>query len=453
MTQSNEPVAVAEGKLQRELGFWALVAYGVVFMYPVAGLIYFPATQPWSGGHSTLSFLIGTVVVILTALGYQKMVAVFPQAGSAYTYASKGINGKVGFIVGWALLVDYVLIPTYCLTLFGLYCNAVLPMIPSWAFVILGAVVVFGSNMMGIKMGTLIEVLIGILAVAIVVLFVVLVIAHNIGHSIPLFQAKVILDPATFVPSGVVGASALAILSFVGFDGITTLTEEAKVSAKKIGKALMAAVIIQGAFLVLSEYCLSIFQDWTTLSEGQLETAYRYMLGVMTSDGFAGVVVIIQQLSSLAVSVAAITAASRVLFSMGRDGVLPKKFFGHLSPKTNVPSNNITLLSVLTLVGALTLSWTLISEIVSFGACLAFLSVNVSVIVYFFFKKKEKKVISNLLIPLIAIAIFIYIITSLTVPCKIVGFSWMAVGIIYLLIRYNTSEEFKKCINEGMDYL
>ena len=151
-----------EGTLQKEVGFWELIFFGLIFMAPTSSLIYYPITQSWSGGHSYISYVIATIFILLTVLSYSKMVRVFSGTGSAYTYVSKGINAKVGFIVGCALLHSYILLPMFICALFGLYAGELMPIVPAWGWSILAAIVVTASACYGLKTSVMVQIAIGV---------------------------------------------------------------------------------------------------------------------------------------------------------------------------------------------------------------------------------------------------------------------------------------------------
>jgi len=430
--------------------------FGVIFMSPTAGLVYYVTTQPWSGGFTWLAFAIAAVLIIFTVLSYQIMVQKFPQTGSAYTYASKGINGKAGFMTGWILLIDYALTPLFALSLSSIYLNSVFPAVPINVFIVCLGILVTICTCLGVKVSVMAQILIGSYLILLILFFDSHALIQIFSTGKPLFNPDTIYDPDKIIWPGVFQAVGLALLAHVGFDGITTLAEESKVSPKKISDSLMVSVIIIATLFISSTYLANTAMEWTTIPENDFPTAYRYMLSVWINPALAGTLVVLQKIGSVTLMIAAITATSRILYGMGRDRVINNRFFGHLSPRFNTPTRSTILIGIITIVGALTIEWYVIAEIVSFGACIGFIAVNLSNISFFWVKAKDKsqrRVLRNLVFPLFAAGGILWVMFSLSRLCLIAGFSWTAVGLLYLLIKYKTSEDFRSAINRGIEGL
>jgi amino acid transporter len=416
-------------------------------MGPQASLVYYPVNQPMSGGFSHLGYILAAALIILTVLSYQKMMEVFPRAGSAYTYASKGINGKVGFMVGWVLILDYLLTPMFLLGLGGTYMEAATGL-PLWAFIIIGAVFITFLCSRGIATSVKVQILIGayVIGYTLFIWYHAVNNIHDAGMSI--IQPDVFYDPNKIIPSGVVNVGALALLSFVGFDGITTLAEESKITGKKFRYTIMVAVLIDAVFQIFGAYILQAAQDYATMSETELATAYQALLIIWTSPGLVAILTTLNNFNVFAVAIAATTATARILYSMGRDKVMPQ-IFARLHPKYRVPTYSVLFIGAISLIGALVFKWETIAEFVAFGACWGFLMVNVSVIVYFWFKQKERKVMRNLILPAIAICGILWIIFTLSALCLTVGTVWTLIGLTYVLVRYKSDKEFRANIDQG----
>ena len=208
-------------ELSRSLGFADLLIYGLIFMVPIAPFGIFGSVFNGSGGMVALAYVIGMVAMMFSALSYAQMVRAFPMAGSVYTYAGRGIAPPVGFLAGWVILLDYVLVPALLYLVASVAMNSLVPAVPVWlwlaAFVLLNTVI----NYLGIQMTArvnrvmLVAELI-VLAIFIVVGVVALASGKGTGFSWePLYNAH------TFTWSVVFGAVSVAVLSFLGFDGIS----------------------------------------------------------------------------------------------------------------------------------------------------------------------------------------------------------------------------------------
>ena len=446
-TLSNSGAQGGEVTLQRKLGPFQLLIYGMVFMGPMSGLLCLPATQLDTNGFSHIGFLVASALVVLTVSAYQKMLGEFPEAGSVYTYVSRGLNGKIGFLAGWILLIDYGLLPMYLLKLTAIYIASVFPAISWWVWLLLVSGIIIFLCFTGVKTVVAVENISGAFSFALVAIFCVGAVICIRGEGKPIFDMLTFYDANTINHTGVFNAAALGILSYVGFDAITTLTEESKVGVKAVQRVLMLAVVIVGIVFAGSTYLAQRAVPFFDLPADQQAVAYKYLLIKFYGPVIGKTLVVLKQLGTWAVIIASTVASSRILYAMGRDNVLPQKFFGHLSPRFKTPINNSLLIIGIATIGGLLLPWEVIAEVVSFGASLGFILVNISVFVYFWIRKKEHDPIRNLIVPFLAIAGLVYILINSTIPCLIVGTSWAVAGIVYLTVRYRSNESFRDAID------
>ena len=138
-------------RLRRVLGLWDLIFYGIILIQPIAPVGIFGIASRLSRGHMVTTLLVAMVAMILTAVSYGRMAAVYPSAGSAYTYVGRGLNPYLGFLVGWATVLDYLIIPV----INTIYAALTLQrLIPGTSF-LLGVIVVLAAitwlNLRGIK--------------------------------------------------------------------------------------------------------------------------------------------------------------------------------------------------------------------------------------------------------------------------------------------------------------
>lgn len=445
---SNADNTLQEGGLKRTIGFWPVVFFGVLAMGPGGGMTYFPLIHPMSNGYSYLSFVIAAIVLILTVFSYQRMVQTFPEAGGAYIYTTKGINPKIGFIVGWVLMIDYGVVPMFTLRLNAMYFTEIFPAIPEWAFIIIFGALITIACIIGLKLSSFIQIIIGIAAFLVVLILCFGAVRDMIANGINVFHSDAIYDPDTISWHGVLGGTAIAFMAMLGFDGMTTLSEETTMTPKKMSKAIMVAVLIQAFFLISSTYLMGAVMDWKTIPEAEFETAYLYMLELFTTPTFAAILVVINNISILGCIMSFFAISSRVLFGMGRNGVIPG-FFAKLNPKTQTPVNSILFIAVVAILGSLLAPYEVTSELISYGGCVGFLFVNISVIVYFWVRKKDRKVFRSLLIPCIAALSVFVIMFNMAKITLTVGIIWTIVGILYLLIGYKMNKSFRESVDSG----
>lgn len=432
-------------ELKRTVGFWSMVFFGLVFMNPASALTYFGYTQVGSQGHAVISFILGSIVIGFTCLSYSKMVKEFPSAGSAYTYSSIGLGNKVGFLVGWAMILDYVLIPMFIFVISGLYFNRMYGIFPSVVWSVLCALVVWVINVVGLKVADIFNVVGAVMQVAFAAVFAILSGIYLTKHGISGESVNVLYHPGEFNINHIVSSSTLAILSFLGFDAISTISEESKISPQMIGRSMKLSVLIQAILLCGLVYvCANLFPDYTKIANPDTIGYDLYQLVGGTS--FTIVVNSITTFLGLIGASTAVTAASRLLYSMGRDNVLPKKQFGSLNKKYNTPVFCITLIIIVSIIGGMLFDWSTIASVVSFGAIVGFICVNLSVILHFFIHKKEKKYLTNLILPICGVISLLYVLVNTSVICKIIGAIWMLCGVLYLFIGHSYSDEFRKAI-------
>lgn len=443
-------------KLLRVLSLGDLVIYGIILIQPVAALPLFGHANNISKGHAVTTIIIAMVAMILTAISYGRMANRYPSAGSAYTYVGKGIHPYLGFVAGWSMFMDYMFIPILCVIFTSIAANHMLPFIP-FHFLIFFFVIGFTLlNIKGVKMASKTNWFLMIIMSVVVFYFMAaairfIIIKYGIGG---LFTLRPFYNPDTFSLGAVGSATALAALTYVGFDGITTLSEEVKNPRRNIMIGAVLTCLVTGVWSGAQIYLAQIsWPDWASFTQGLTDTAARNnaldtaIMSVANRVGGSlldGSLSFILLLGSIGSGAAGQLGASRLLYGMGRDGVIPNKIFGHLDKKHSSPNYNILIVGSLALLGALLLNYEEAARLINFGAFFAFMGVNVASIREYFFKVKEKTIKGFLLDFLPASMGFLFcLIIWLNLPLKtfIIGGSWMVVGIIYLAVRTNGFRE------------
>lgn len=440
--QNNAKQSSVEPQFKRVLTLKDLTIYGIAFMTPIAPAYIYGFASESTGGMLPLAYLIAMVAMIFSAYSYGRMAAVFPSGGSTYTYTQRAINPHLGFFAGWAMFMDYVLVPLIVFMIGASYANALIPAVPYWAWVLLIAGIITVVNILGIgiaaKTNQVLVIFMGIVVVIFVIFCINAIVGEGGGTSLvsitPFFNSE------TFAMTAIISGAAMACFSFLGFDSITTLSEEAVNPKDDIWKAAILACLIGGVIFIVQAYVAQlVWPDVTSFSSP--DTA---LFDVAEAAGG----VILATLYTVGIIVSTVTAgltgqasASRLMFSMGRDEVLSKKFFTKLHPKYNTPVYNILLMCVISILGALFLSANFVAELMNFGGLAGFMFVNLSVIVYYYFRKKEKKFIRYFLIPGLGFLICFYLFINLSPMTLKVGFIWLGIGLIYALI---TTKGFKK---------
>jgi len=442
----------AEVKLLRVLTLGDLIIYGIILIQPVAALPLFGHANNISKGHAVTTILIAMVAMILTAISYGRMANRYPAAGSAYTYVGIGIHPYLGFVAGWSMFMDYMFIPILCVIFTSIAANHMLPFIPYhfWIFFfVVGFTVI---NLKGIRMASKANWFLMIIMSVVVFYFMAAAIRYIIIKNgfVGLFSLRPLYNPETFSFGAVGSATALAALTYVGFDGITTLSEEVKNPRRNIMIGAVLTCLITGIWSGAQIYLSQLsWPDWTSFTQGltdpvarnhALDTAIMSVANRVGGPLLDGSLSLILLLGSIGSGAAGQLGASRLLYGMGRDGVIPKNIFGHLGKKHSSPSYNIMIVGSLALLGALLLNFEEAARLINFGAFFAFMGVNIASIREYFFKAREKTIKGFLLDFLPAGLGFLFcLIIWLNLPLKtfIIGGSWMIAGIIYLAIHTN----------------
>ena len=440
MTEKTENMGY-EQQLKRVLTLKDLVIYGIAFMTPIAPAYIYGSASDITGGTLALAYIVAMVAMLFTAYSYGHMAAAFPIAGSTYSYTQRAINHNLGFFAGWAMFLDYVLVPLIVFMVGASYANAAVPAVPYVAWVFLIAVVVTVVNYFGVQIAARTNlVLVGIMG-AIVVVFIIVcayALTQGIGEG-TLISSRPFINPEGLSSSMLIAGGAIACFSFLGFDSITTMAEEAVNPKKDIGRAAIFACLIGGGIFILQAYVAQlVWPDYTTFASA--DTALFEVAQLAGGALLAGLYTFAVILSTLTAGLTGQSSAARLLFGMGRDEVLPKKFFTFLHPKYKTPSYNILIMCIIGVIGALTMNIALVTELLNFGGLFGFMCVNLSVIVYYFIKQKKHNVLAYLILPALGFLICFYLWIHLSTTALKVGGSWLLIGIIYAAV---TTKGFK----------
>jgi len=440
----------SEVKLNRVLSLSDLIIYGIILIQPVAALPLFGHANNISKGHAVTAILIAMVAMIFTAFSYGRMANKYPAAGSAYTYVGNGIHPYVGFIAGWSMFMDYLFIPILCVIFTSITANHLLPFIP-YPFWILFFVVGFTIlNLVGIKVAAKANWIMMIVMSVVVFYFMAATIRYiciQNGWG-GLFSTVPFYNSGTFSLGAIGSATALASLTYIGFDGLTILSEEVKNPRRNVLIAAVITCLITGIWSGAQIYLAQLsWPDWASFTRGVTDEAVRTNAldtAIMAvSNRVGGYVLdvsltIILLIGSVGSGVTGQIGASRLLYAMGRDNVIPKRFFGHLDKVYHGPNYNVILVGFLALLGAILLNYEECARLINFGAFIAFMGVNIASIREYYFKSADKSTRSflvNFLPP--AIGFLICLVIWLNLPAKtfIIGGSWLIAGIIYLGIH------------------
>ena len=425
--------------LRRVLNVWDLVFYGLVAVTPSAPATVFGLAQVKSHGQAVDTILIAMVAMVLTAISYGRMAAIYPSAGSAYTYVGRGLHPYLGFVAGWAMLLDYIVTPLFCV-MFGTL--ALMRAVPALPFVV-GAAIFAGGitcvNLRGIRSTALSnQIMLGFMFLALLS-FVVLAIrwiARANGVE-ALFSFTPFYNPAAFKMRDVAQTTSFAALTYLGFDAVTTLAEDVKNPRRNVMIAAVGVCVFTGLFGGLLVYLGQlVWPDYASYTS--VDTAFIEVTGRVGGTFLFRTVSILLLVAMIGAALTAQVGAARLLFGMGRDNLVPRRWFAHLHPVRNTPNLNIWLIGILAYGGSLFMSYETTAEILNFGAFLGFMGVNLSVIRQFWFGRTRgysRRFLPDVILPAGGFLFCGAIWWGLGSPAKIAGGIWFVIGLLILALH------------------
>lgn len=429
----------AQGTFRPVLSLWALVLFGLAFVGPTAPYTFFGVGSVKSQGHFALVYLIAMFAISFTAVSYGRMAAAFPEAGSTYAYASRAIHPVAGYFAGWVMILDYLLMPMLCVIVAAVTSNKLLPTVPYLVWVLIAAGAITWINLCGIEMTSRATMVFNCILAVSIVWFLAAAVKALVGGAGEgtLLSTKPFYDARRFSLAAVMSATPIAVLSFLGFDGISTLAEDAKDPQKNVARATVLVCFVAGAVFILQTYLGQlIWPDYTRFSP--IETAFSDVGRLIGGAGLFYLIAFLVIAQAWASGITSQASASRLLFGMARDGRLPHRLFGYVHPVLRTPIYSVLLMGTIAAIGGALLDLDQAAEVVNFGACLGFMAVNLSVLSHYFVRGRERSIRrlwSNLVCPLAGFAICFYIWLSISPLAMRLGVAWTIAGILYLAVQ------------------
>lgn len=429
--------ATQKTQLKKTLSLWQVVMMGLAYLTPMAVFDTFGIVTDITDGHVPSSYLIALIGVLFTALSYGKLVRRFPSAGSAYTYAQKAFNPYIGFMVGWSSLLDYLFMPMINALLAKIYLTALFPNVEPWIFIFGFVSLMTFMNLRGINVVANLNSMIVTLQIAIIVVFISLVAygvyqgegLGTVASTKPFFSENAHLLPM------LTGATILCF-SFLGFDGISSLSEETPNAERVVPKAIFLTALIGGVIFISVSYFLQLyFPDISRFHDPDavLPEIALYVGGKL----FQSVVLCLTTVAVLASGMASHAGVSRLLYVMGRDAVLPEKVFGFVHSKWHTPAINVLLVGAIAL-SAVSFDLVTATALVNFGALVAFTFVNLAVVAQFYIREKRnktmKETVQYLILPLLGAMTVGVLWMNLEESSLVLGLTWALVGVVYMAV-------------------
>lgn len=426
-------MAESPQRLERTITLFPLVLFGVAYVTPFIVLTTFGVFAEASNGTLALAYLITTVAMLFTAMSYGKMAREFPIAGSAYTYARRAIGARIGFMVGWTILLDYFFLPMVVWLIGTAYLVNQFPEIPGWVFLISFIVLTTALNVFGIKLATRVNIILISFQILVLLFFILFSLGYVVGAEgasgifsvVPFWNAN---STITAVSAG----AALTAYSFIGFDAVSTFAEEAVEPRKTIPRAIILTALLAGGIFVIVSYVTQLVHPggvFENPDSAALDIA-KTIAGDLFGAIFLATVIVAQFTAGIPIQ----AAGARLMFAMGRDGVLPSRVFAYVSPKYHTPVFNLLLTGAVGLI-ALGLTVSASTSFINFGAFTAFAFVNISVIALYLRQRGDTRrgVVSWVIQPLIGLAVIVWLLTHLDVNALTAGTIWLVIGFGWLL--------------------
>jgi putrescine importer len=428
-------MAASKVTLKRSLRYWDLVLYGIILIQPTAPMPSFGVIYKEAHGHVVTAILCAMVAMLFTSVSYGRMARVYPQGGSAFMYVSRELHPSLGYLTGWCMAMDYILNPLICTVWCGKAAQNFLPGVPYFVWAIFFAVLFTLLNLNGVETSARINTMMAAALGVVIVLVVIAMLRYllHLGHQPTSFYALPFYDPSTFSTSALFRGTSIAVLTYIGFDGISTLTDEAKSPERSIPRAIVSTCLITGILASIEVYLAQLV--WPRgLAFPDIDTAYVHISGRAGGPILFAIVNGALLLATIGSGMASQLGAARLLLAMGQDGAIPRRFFGAVHPKNRIPRNNVLLIGAICLAGALVFSYQLGTELLNYGALLAFMGVNVASAVLGWRQGRGSQWFP-ILISLAGCAVCFFIWMNLGTLARIAGTGWALFGIAMWLLH------------------
>lgn len=443
--QTTDVPAAATPTLKRVLSVWDLVYYGIILTSPIAVVPMFGEAQVLSQGHAVVTLLASMVAMTATAVSFGRMATAYPSAGSVYTYVSRAFNPQIGFVLGWAMFLEYLFQPMQNSLYAALTIQRVLPHIP---LAVLSALAVgfmtflcwFGIRTTArtneVLLAFMSIVMVGFLGEAIWYIF-----AHQHWHGF--ISTAPFYDPRTFSVRAIAAGTALAATTYIGFDGVSVLAEEVENPRRNVLLASVLVCVFTGLFAAFQVFlAVRVWPDYRTLANP--ETAFMDVARVVGGYKLFFAFAVVLLVSSLACGLAGLLGATRLLYGMGRDNILPRTIFGHLNAKRGNPTYNVAIVGAVAYLGTLILQWERAVEILNYGALMAFMAVNLACVRHFGFTALQhgrRKLLLDVIVPSLGFLFCLVIFLGLQGSTLVAGTVWVLVGGLYVILNTKAVEQ------------
>jgi putrescine importer len=421
--------------LKRTLKLRHLILYGIIVIQPTAPMPAFGVIHQTAHGHVVTTILIAMVAMLFTGVSYGRMARAYPSAGSAFTYVGSEMHSSLGYATGWSMTMDYMLNPLICTIWCSQAARNFFPDVPYFVWAIFFAGLFTALNLRGVETSARVNALLAAFLGVVIIAFLGSAVAYVAGMQVPdgAFFTRPFYDPQTFESSALFAGTSIAVLTYIGFDGISTLSEEVENPRRNILLATVLVCLVTGILASAEVYAAQLV--WPT---GQVfpnvDTAIVSVAGQAGGPWLFNLVNLGLLVATIGSGTGAMLGAARLLYGMGRNDAIPKRFFGFVDPKNQIPRNAVLFVGVIALIGAFALSYQLGAELLNFGALIAFMGVNAAAFVRYVIRDGQRGP-TYILPPLVGFATCLFLWLNLSVQAKVVGAVWLVFGLVYGAIR------------------
>ena len=446
---SSAPNPPADGpRLRRSLTLWDLILYGIIVIQPTAPMPAYGVFSNAGQGHVVTSILIAMVAMVFTAMSYGRMARVYPSAGSAYTYVGRELHPSLGYVTGWIMTMDYILNPLIC----TIWCAKAMADLlsgsrfqipyPGLIWPLFFAGLFTALNLRGVQTSARINKTLCAIMGAVILAFFWYTIRYifNLPQYPEAYFLRPFYNPQTFTLNRVFHGTSVAVLTYIGFDGISTLSEEVDNPRRNIFLATVFVCVITGILAAAEVYGAQLlsFQkfgtDFGVFSQFGDENVFSHVAGIAGGVLMTKGISLTLLIATVGSGMGSQLGAARLLYGMGRSNAIPKKFFGAIHPRTRIPANNVMFVGAIALIGAFLITYDNGAELLNFGALIAFMGVNLAALVHYYIRGADRTM-GQLIPPILGFIICFFIWIHLSNLALVAGSIWMACGIAYGAVK------------------
>lgn len=412
--------------LHRALGLPSLVVFGLAYVAPISVYTTYGVAMVLAPGRLGLSYLVATLAMLLTALSYASLARWYPNAGSVHTYASRGLHPALGFLAGWAITLDYVMIPVVNFVIGGIFGASLWPSVPAWLWMALALSGVTALNALGIETTDRSARLVLAFEIAAIAIFIAVAAAKGSGPWLRLDH----------VPwAGVLSAASIVAISFLGFDAVTTLAEEAVDPEHDIPRAVVLTCLVAGGLFVA--VALAAYRAYPVSSFADVDAAGFTASEAIGGRPLATLIAVGELVGSFAGALAGQAGAARLIFGISRSTGLGRGVLDRLHATRRVPTGAVGVLAV-TGTLAFVIGLEQVVSLINFGALSGFLVVHAAAMREGWRRHPQRSVavwLRHVVVPLAGAGVVATLLWNLSPTALLIGMAWLVVGAVVLWTR------------------